>query len=147
MALSILNKNTLKSNHMEHKANLKMILYRHKEEPDTIGYRIDRYPLGTFDDIMSGSIPGTDVSNIVIVKSQDETIRDSKVLYIVDRANIILNSSLSEKIRRCRQARFLIIGEGEYDLNLPVTPNYFGTFEKNNNEITIYYEFSEPLWF
>ena len=102
-----------------------------------------------FDDIIMAknnteNIVGTDMSNITPINSSDTEIEDKKVLYIIDRADKILNNNLCDKICSCNYARFLIFARGSFPLG--VSPNHIGTFVRNDNCITIEYDFNESWW-
>lgn len=90
------------------------------------------------------SLTGVDLSNIILLKSDKEDIIDDKILYIIDRADMILNDIMCDKICSCSKARFLIFARGSY--NLGVSPNHFGRFQKSLNEVSIVYEFNERWW-
>jgi hypothetical protein len=91
-------------------------------------------------------LTGIDASNIIIINEDKDLdkIEDSKKLYIIDRADMILNDTVCDNICSCVDARFLIFARGSY--NLGVSPNHFGTFERSSNCITIHYEFNESWW-
>ena len=90
------------------------------------------------------NLTGYDLSNIRFIDSQQQDIKDDNALYILDRADTFLNDDICARISSCENARFLIFARSAY--NLFVSPNHFGEFRRNKNEISIVYSYSEPRW-
>lgn len=90
------------------------------------------------------NLTGLDLSNIVILKSFEDKIEDEKKLYILDRADKVLNDDMCDTICSCKNAHFLIFARGSY--NLGISPNHFGTLQRNENNISIVYDFNEKWW-
>lgn len=88
---------------------------------------------------------GYDVSNIELITRNSDIIDDNKVLYIIDKAEHILNDEMCKSITKCKYARFLIFTRLAY--NLYVSPNHFGEFENSDNIIRIKYAFDEKGWY
>lgn len=81
-----------------------------------------------------------DLSNIEIINDASK-VADGKILYIIDRGDVVLNRDFCRKIVNCTKARFLIFARGTYPVG--VSPNQFGEFVRDGNKIMIYYEFNE----
>ncbi|MDD7178924.1 MAG: hypothetical protein SPG09_06185 [Lachnospiraceae bacterium] len=73
-------------------------------------------------------LTGIDAGNIKIFNSFEMKITDDKVLYVIDRADRVLNPTVCSKICDCMYARFLIFAREAH--NLGVSPNHFGIFKK-----------------
>lgn len=89
-------------------------------------------------------LTGVNTDNIVFITSNQDSIVDDKILYILDRADMFLDDEMCNKICDCSNARFLIFVRGSY--NLGVSPNHFGRFEKNFDTISVVYDFNEKWW-
>lgn len=92
----------------------------------------------------NSNLTGVDLSNIIILHSKDDKIKDDEVLYILDRGDMILDDYVCDKICDCSKARFLIFARGNY--NLGISPNHFGRFERTDNTISLVYDFNEKWW-
>ena len=89
-------------------------------------------------------LTGIDADNISLITSNEDSITDEEVLYILDRADMFLDNEMCDRICDCSKARFLIFARGSY--NLGVSPNYFGEFQKKEDVIYIVYDFNEKWW-
>lgn len=65
--------------------------------------------------------------------------------YIIDNADLVLDTTLRDDIMRNRfDSRFLIFGRSDYNLGL--SPNYFGEFYNDSGVIKVHYDFSSKGW-
>lgn len=89
-------------------------------------------------------LTGIDLNNVSIITSSSDLILDESMLYIIDRADTILDDILCDKICTCLNARFLIFARSSYSLG--VSPNHFGELIFSGNEVSIKYDFNEKWW-
>lgn len=70
---------------------------------------------------------------------------DRERLVIVDKGERQFSEELHNWILSTKKLHYLIFARG--NLNLGLTPNYYGEFKREGNLITMYYRFNERLWF
>ena len=94
------------------------------------------------------SIAKYDTSNIKVFDS-NMTIYDLKSInngiIIIDRADLFLDKSVIEYISSDTKNQYLVMARA--GLNFGISPNYYGQFVKDNNKVTIQYDYSIKGWF
>lgn len=81
--------------------------------------------------------------NNVIIYDGNKFPEDTKSLVMIDRGDLVVTDTLAKKILKTKNLHFLIFMRKPISLNL--TPNYYGTFVRSDNTVTIDYRFSERL--
>lgn len=72
-------------------------------------------------------------------------IEDKESLVIIDKSEQQFSDQIHDWVLNAKKLHFLIFARGNLDLRL--TPNYYGEFKREKDVIQMYYRFSERLWF
>lgn len=89
----------------------------------------------------------SDASNVLVFDesfSVSELYGVSNSLIVIDRCDLILDKPMLDFIAADRKNCYLLFSRTVLPLGL--SPNYYGTFEKIDNKVSISYKFSEVCW-